>query len=227
MIFTAFILGLTGSLHCIGMCGPIALAMPRGKAQVGKVPLGPIWYNLGRIMGYGLLGMAAGMFGEALSFMGLQQGISIGLGIGLLLFLLLGGENKMWQIPGLKKALVRLKMKLSAYLTQKGSPAYLHIGLLNSLLPCGFVYLALAGGMSLGSVWESTAYLIVFGLGTIPAMLGISLGYHFLPAPLIGKLRPWLNTVGYLLAFLLIIRGLGLGIPWLSPVIESGVVECH
>lgn len=228
MMLTALVLGLSSSLHCLGMCGPLALAMPKGRTTLAGVPLGPFLYNGGRILGYGILGLFIGLFGEAIALVGVQQVVSIGLGVFLLAFLYLGGENRMWQIPWMKSSLLRLKMKLSQFIHQTGDPAYVQLGVLNSLLPCGFVYVALAASLSLGGAVQGLTYMLLFGLGTLPAMLSLTLGKHFLPSSWHKQLKPALNSITFLMAFLLILRGLGLGIPWLSPVVEeTGILLCH
>ena len=82
-------IGLAGSLHCIGMCGPIALAIGPGETSRAKHLMGRILYNLGRSVTYGLMGLVAGLVGRTVHVSGYQQGLSIGLGVLLFLAILL------------------------------------------------------------------------------------------------------------------------------------------
>lgn len=224
ILVSAIGIGFFGSFHCVAMCGPIALSLPYRRGQSW---FGPLLYNLGRISGYSFLGIAAGMFHQAAVFAGLQRWISLIAGGLLLLFLLGKGEQRFWKVPILRKGLQRLQARMSAYLKQGRRSAMFHIGLLNSFLPCGFVYLGLAAASTQTAIVSSMAYMAAFGLGTLPAMLGMTLlGSRLQP----GKypwLTPALNGLGYVVAILLIIRGLELGIPYLSPVFENGVAECQ
>ncbi|MDX2247585.1 MAG: sulfite exporter TauE/SafE family protein [Bacteroidia bacterium] len=221
MFLPAFFLGLFSSLHCIGMCGPIALALPGGRKQGGAFLLRRLTYNLGRIVTYTLLGAVVGVFGETLSFAGFQQGLSIALGAVLLGLIIATAnwETKLHIIPG--RWLYRLKNRMGAFLRNDSYPSQFNIGILNGFLPCGFVYLGLAGALATGDFFDGMVYMAVFGLGTLPAMLGLSMASGFLPATLNTKLRPILRGVAIVFAFLLILRGMNLGIPYVSPIISS------
>ncbi|MEM7659134.1 MAG: sulfite exporter TauE/SafE family protein, partial [Bacteroidota bacterium] len=204
VLFSAVAIGFVGSFHCVAMCGPIALSLPYRRGQAW---LSPWLYNLGRVTGYSFLGIAAGMFHQAAVFAGLQKWISLIAGVGLLLFLLGKGEQRFWRVPLLRKGLQRLQARMSAYLKQGRRSAFFQIGLLNSFLPCGFVYLGLAAASTQTALLSSMTYMTAFGIGTVPAMLGMTLlGARLQP----GKypwLAPALNGLGYLVALLLIVRG--------------------
>lgn len=233
MLFTAFILGLTSSLHCVGMCGPIALAMPgRGRSMVHVLP-GRLLYHVGRLTTYVMLGAIVGTLGEGFSLMGYQQGLSIALGV-MLLVLALGTasvESKFLSIPLVNRGMGQLKRSMGRILKQGSAPSLFNLGILNGLLPCGFVYLGLAGAVASGDIWRSMAYMALFGLGTWPAMVTLSLAGPFISDRLRQVARPIMLGVTLAFATLLILRGLDLGIPYLSPSmgVEGGttVVECH
>lgn len=96
------------------------------------------------------------------------------------------------------------------------------MGLLNGLLPCGLVYVACAGATATGHPWSGARYMLVFGAGTVPLMLAISLSGRLVPSALRLKLRQAVPICILLVAALLILRGLSLGIPYLSPDLSSG-----
>jgi sulfite exporter TauE/SafE len=227
----AFLTGLFSSLHCVGMCGPIALALPKGFEGRLAMASSRLLYNVGRTLTYILLGLVIGIFGEGIAISGYQQGISIALGVALLLFGLfsLKRENRFLAIPRVDRLMRKLRQRLGRLLGQSTYGSTLSIGLLNGLLPCGFVYLALAGASLAGNLLDSMAYLAFFGLGTMPMMFGVSMLGGVLPASVRQRLRPFLMAFVFIFATLLILRGLDLGIPYLSPELpETGLegAEC-
>lgn len=230
MLWTAFTLGLLGSLHCVGMCGPIALSLP-AKGSLWRILPGRLLYQGGRIMGYGLLGGIAGVLGLGAALAGVQQGLSIGLGVLLLIGVLLAAnwESKLLRIPLLDHFMKRLYARMRKLLQDAGLPQMFHLGILNGFLPCGFVYLALAGALSMETYTESVSYMALFGVGTLPLMLGMSLAGGMLGPYLRRSWRPFLRVVSFVFAVYLIVRGLDLGIPYLSPelVMEGAQNSCH
>ena len=233
MIYTAFILGLTSSLHCVGMCGPIALALPGRGQALAQIAPGRMLYHLGRLTTYMMLGALVGVFGAGFSLAGYQQGLSIVLGV-LLLVLALGTlsvESRFLSIPVVDRLMGRLKRRMGRLLQRDSAPGMYNLGILNGFLPCGFVYLGLAGALATGDAWQSMAYMGLFGLGTWPAMVTLSLAGPFLSDRVRRASRPIMLGVTLAFASLLILRGLGLGIPYLSPevMVEAGntIVECH
>mgnify|MGYP006268131331 CR=1 FL=1 len=233
MLFTAFILGLTSSLHCVGMCGPIALALPGRNRSIGQILPGRLLYHLGRLTTYTMLGAMVGLFGEGFSLAGYQQGLSIALGVLLLLLALTTAslESRFLALPAVERLMGRLKRSMGRLLQRDSAPSLYNLGILNGFLPCGFVYLGLAGALATGSAWQSMLYMALFGLGTAPAMVGLSLAGPFLSDKLRRLARPVMLGVTLAFATLLILRGLDLGIPYLSPQVvtqgEQTVVECH
>jgi len=223
-LWAAFILGLVGSLHCAGMCGPLALALPAAR-NTPQWFVGRAAYNCGRIITYCLMGVGFGLVGRTLLLAGVQRWTSIALGLALLAGLFASRKLVVWR-PVI--ALVeRLKSPISALLRERSVTALALLGLLNGLLPCGLVYVAGAGATAVGSVVGGVEYMAAFGLGTVPMLLAISLSGHLVPVSLRLQLRKAIPVSVFLLASLLILRGLALGIPYLSPDLSSGTSCCH
>ena len=286
-LWTAFILGLGGSLHCAGMCGPLVFALsmtrrdalartlvsagsrvfqpagcpeststaglengsPTGKSakqQAGKSALpglrhgwwntttqtaqllGRLAYNLGRLTTYGLLGVVFGLFGQVLAVAGFQRWVSIGAGAVMLLSLLA------W--PGRRATVVFtrpvgwLKTQLGDLLRRGTIRAQFLVGVLNGLLPCGLVYVACAAAAATGGLVAGIEFMLVFGLGTLPMMLGLGLAGPFLSRPLGAKFQRLMPAGALVLAALLILRGLALGIPYVSPGLpgnDGKAACCH
>lgn len=223
---TAFVTGLAGSLHCVGMCGPIALALPVGGMPLRQATGMRVLYNAGRISAYALLGLLFGTFGKGLFVAGMQQKVSILAGVLLLLMLI---PAKFWHFLSFRGITSRLKMQLSRRLRQRSAFNFVMLGFFNGLLPCGFVYLGLAGALATATPLEGAAYMALFGLGTAPAMFGISTIATWASMRLRNWVTHWMPAFGLILAFIFILRGLNLGVPYLSPHFEKQheIPLCH
>jgi sulfite exporter TauE/SafE len=222
--WTALLLGLAGSLHCAGMCGPLALALPTPAKGTVSFFAGRAGYNIGRIITYSLLGLLFGSIGKTIYLAGVQRWVSIALGLALLLGLFTSRRLTFTKpIPALVD---RVRSGMSHFLRQRSFASLAALGLLNGFLPCGLVYVAGAGATSVGSISGGVLYMALFGLGTIPTMLVISLTGHLIPTSFRLKLSRAVAVSVFLLATLLIFRGLGLGIPYLSPDLAGGSC-CH
>lgn len=232
LLISAISLGLVSSFHCLGMCGPIAFILPVGKrSKAGKV-VGLLAYNFGRITTYTLLGLLIGFFGEGLRFAGVSQTISIVLGVSLLLYVLLA--KKFIKLNFYQRYFFKInngvKAKLSGMLKKQSNGALFITGLLNGLIPCGVVFIALQAALLQSTLANSMLFMLVFGLGTIPMLFGISyLSNNFSSVfkLKINKLMPVLTIV---VAVLLIVRGLNLDIPYISPSYNAQQNEmscCH
>lgn len=234
MIWSAFMIGLVGSFHCIGMCGPIALALPVQSNQRFKLVLGRILYNTGRAFTYAFIGVFFGLIGQSLSLAGLQQSISIVAGVLILLMVLLPSSyaQRMYLLKPAYGFTNFLKQKFGLLLKKKSVASTFLIGLLNGFLPCGLVYLAVAGAVAMGNALEGAAYMFLFGLGTIPVMLAVSLAGNFIGLNVRKRINKVIPAFMIALAFLFILRGMNLGIPYISPELrQSEVVDesaiCH
>ena len=210
-------MGLLGSFHCIGMCGPIVLVLP------GRNVFYKVLYNLGRTITYSLLGIAVGFVGQGIAFAGLQQFLSIAIGV-IMLAIILFTKYKHFDLPtnGLFNSLyITLKAKLALLLKSNSVFSPLLIGILNGLLPCGLVYAALLAALSLGSITGGGLYMTFFGLGTIPIMLGLGIFSGIISPAIRTKLNRAVPYFLALVAILLILRGMNLGIPYVSPKIDG------
>lgn len=206
MLWSAFIIGLFGSLHCVGMCGPIALSLP------GQRLSGPLLYNVGRVITYAILGVFIGLLGKVVFIAGLQSWLSIAVGVFLLLVVIfsINVEQKLLKLPWLSEAYVRLQTRLGRFIRQRN---LLIVGLLNGLLPCGLVYMAVATAITMGSVGMSVLYMVFFGLGTIPLMLAVSLAGNQMQSRFRSGVRRMFPVLLTLMGLLLIYRGLAIDLP--------------
>ena len=220
----AFILGLLGSLHCAAMCGPLMLALPGLPGGAGRFVAGRLIYQLGRVTTYCLLGIMAGMVGKSILLAGLQRWLSLALGVAILAGFLVSKK------VGLSAPVVRLvtglKSAMSAQLHRRTMASLTLLGMLNGLLPCGLVYVALAGAVARGTLAGGVIYMAVFGLGTLPMMLTMSLSGRLFPVSLRLKLRGAIPVGVCVLATLLILRGMALGIPYVSPDLTASTPGC-
>ena len=219
MLVLAFTLGLFGSLHCVGMCGPIVLLIPLQRQRKGFRYLQLGAYFIGKTLTYALMGLLFGLVGEGVFIAEYQQEFSIFAG---LLMILMGLFSLLHlRVKGLGNPLLKgfslLKNALGKQLSKKTVTSSLSIGFLNGFLPCGLVYTALFGALAMGNWRGSMTYMTAFGVGTIPLMLLLILLGDFLPLALRRRLNQWLPLVVILVGILFILRGLGLGIPYLSP----------
>ncbi|OON66259.1 hypothetical protein B0919_22340 [Hymenobacter sp. CRA2] len=219
MLWAGFLFGLLGSFHCVGMCGAIALALPGAGQRGWRYVAGRTLYNLGRISTYTALGAGAGLLGQSLRLAGAQQGLSIASGVLILLLVAVPERytGRAAAAVGLDRVLARLKHALAYWFQQHSLGALYLTGVLNGLLPCGLVYLALAGALSAPGLGGAAAYMALFGLGTLPLMLALSLTGQLVPLHWRVRLRQAVPVVATTMAILFIVRGLGLGIPYLSP----------
>ncbi len=229
-VLSGFLVGLLGSFHCIGMCGPIVLALPKSKPMV----LSRVLYNIGRVITYSLLGLAFGLLGSRLNMIGLQQIVSVALGILIIVSVItpVTYRMKLTQTLRLYKAIGLLKSLFGKMLKEHSLSSMLIIGILNGFLPCGFVYIGVTGAIAIGSPLESMLFMSMFGLGTIPVMLGTSLIGGAINLNLRQRLSRLVPALSIALAVIFILRGLNLGIPYLSPKLvnktsQTQDVICH
>lgn len=229
LFITAFTLGLLGSLHCIGMCGPIALALPVSNATVLKRIIAAILYNSGRAITYLGIGLLIGLLGKGFSIIGIQQIVSITLGSLILLsYIIPDVFSKTKFIAHYNKWFYGIKTGISFLFKQKSLASMFVIGMLNGLLPCGLVYMAIASALALGTVYESAVFMLFFGLGTFPMMLSLVLLKDFISTRFKLGINKALPTIMMVMAVLLIFRGLNLGIPYISPKLNNNKeLICH
>ena len=223
----AFFIGLFGSVHCIGMCGPLAFAVPSINNKWWLIVADKVLYNTGRVVTYSFLGLLIGFVGRQLWLSGLQQGVSVTSG----LLIIMAGFSRLFKVrmknnPVMSKLLSPVNRLLGYALQQRAG--HFVIGLLNGFLPCGFVYLALVGAVNTSSPLASAQFMFWFGAGTFPLMLLATISSGFVGPVVRRRIN---NVMPYLmvcLGFWFILRGLNLDIPYLSPANQSsGTVICR
>jgi sulfite exporter TauE/SafE len=173
---SALTLGFLGSFHCAGMCGPIAMMLPKTSTTTASIVSGRLLYNSGRVLTYLITGFISGLLGLAIAMKGFQRELSIITGGIILLMLLLTafGINKYRRLNASGIISWMVRNKLNKLFARKTRISLFLIGMLNGLLPCGFVYLAIAGAASAGTAAGGMTYMLLFGLGTFPVMMTIS-----------------------------------------------------
>ena len=245
-MYIPVIMGLVSSLHCVGMCGPLVLMMQgggrgkgeggRGKGEGEREKGEALWnallYNLGRVTTYAALGLVFGLVGRSFVWFGWQQKISVALGIIVLLVLILptAFTRIKWISGPFERMMAFIRGRMSTLLFGGRPGSSYAFGLLNGLLPCGMVYMAMAAALASGTPLGGASFMALFGLGTLPGMwalaaFGSLAGMEF--RALARKIFPALMA---LVAILLILRGLNLDIPYLSPSLQlspSEAVHCH
>jgi sulfite exporter TauE/SafE len=222
----AFMIGLLGSVHCVGMCGPLAFAVPSLKRGWLYLLSDKLLYQFGRIISYSLLGIVIGIIGKQIWLLGLQQGLSIFSG----LLIVMAACSRIFKLKAIKQQSSFLLGPFNRMFNYalKHKANHLIIGMINGLLPCGFVYLALAGALNTGNITGSVSYMFWFGAGTLPLMFIATISLNFTGALFRKRIN---NTIPYLMLFLgvwFVLRGLELNIPYLSPAkTQTEVTNCN
>lgn len=222
ILYTALVLGLMGSFHCAGMCGPIAVALPLyGNSTLQKIT-GSLLYNIGRIITYGIMGAVFGTLGQGFEVLGFQRVISVLMGSIMILAVIFPSIFRNLNLgSGVTPLVGKLKERMGKLFAVKSLKSLFLIGLLNGLLPCGLVYMAVAGSIGTGSAMLGTLYMLLFGFGTMPMLLALNLSGGFASASLRQKVNKLIPTLVVIVGILFILRGLSLGIPYISPSEEK------
>jgi sulfite exporter TauE/SafE len=219
MLYTAFLFGLISSFHCIGMCGPIAMMLPVERNNPTKKATQIFTYHLGRLTAYGGIGLLFGLLGKGFSLAGVQQQMSVFVGVAMIVVILT--PEKVFAKYNFSKpvfrVISRMKQVLGSHFKNKSYKSLFIIGLLNGFLPCGMVYVALFGAIAMQSTGYGVLYMLLFGLGTVPLMSIVVYVNSFLTVPVRNRVQKVIPYVGVIIGVLFILRGLGLGIPYVSP----------
>lgn len=231
-IIAGFTLGAAGSLHCIGMCGPLSLALPTHHLSPIQKFLSLLLYQSGRIITYSFAGFLFGLAGRRIYIAGYQQWFSISMGIIISLFALLYFFKKqLIHVSFLNRFYLAVQnMIINVLRSSTGPVSFLLLGLANGLLPCGMVYIALASTLSFNTVGESTLFMAMFGAGTLPAMMLVAYAGQAMKYETRLLLRKAIPFFVLGMGLLLILRGLNLGVPYLSPQLPGApeqAVVCH
>lgn len=223
LIFSALALGFASGFHCIGMCGPIALSLGLSGAKAGRLVFKNLAYQLGRIFTYALLGALLGILGKGFELAGLQSYLTIFSGAVLILMAALsfGGQDFVTKIPQVSGVLVKVKIALGRQLQKTGYSSRFLTGVLNGLLPCGMVYMALTASLAAGGIAGGALYMLLFGLGTLPFMFAVALAGGMISKNFRTAVLKIIPVIMFLLGGLFILRGLELGIPYISPKPEA------
>ncbi len=232
VMIAGFTLGIAGSLHCVGMCGPLSLALPVAHFTRSKRFLSLLLYQAGRVITYSFIGLLAGLAGRRIYIAGYQQWFSVFLGSLVLLFALLYFLQK----RGLRLKFLRRyysgiqQLIIKAMQYPAGPVTFLFTGLANGLLPCGMVYIALASTLSLTEVHESVLFMAMFGAGTLPAMMLVAYAGQLMRPSIRLSFQKAVPVFITIMGLVLILRGLNLGIPFISPELPAAPgqsIVCH
>ena len=233
MLASAFVLGILGSFHCVGMCGPIAFMLPVDRTNARKKLFQITLYHVGRLLSYSIIGLVFGLIGKGLYLFGFQQQLSIIIGVLMILVTIIPYKNfgKFNVSKPIYKVINRIKMALGHALKKKTPETFLTIGFLNGFLPCGLVYMAVFASLVGGSALKGSLYMMFFGLGTIPLMTSAIYISNFLKTNTRQKIQKIIPIFVVIIGVLFILRGLGLGIPYISPApaqdLVSSSINCH
>jgi sulfite exporter TauE/SafE len=230
LFISALVLGAVSSFHCVGMCGVFAFSIPTQHFSALKKVLAILLYNLGRITSYAFVGLLFGLLGRQLFLAGFQRWFAIISGLAILLIVIQSLlKRPVFHLPGYNRVtrlISKLILKFMGKPTLRG--IYL-LGVANGFLPCGLVYLAITGALAIGTVGGAAAFMAAFGLGTLPAMFLLSYCRFIIGISVRNKIRQAVPFFAATMAVMLILRGMNLNIPYLSPAFSAGknIISCH
>jgi sulfite exporter TauE/SafE len=215
------------------MCGPIAFMLPVDRSNSTSKVVQIFSYHFGRLLAYSIIGLVFGLVGKGLYLFGVQQQLSIVIGILMIMVVLIPVQtfNKYNLSKPLFRLISKVKTALGKALKKKTADTFLTIGFLNGFLPCGLVYMAVFASLAMQNAIYGSLYMMLFGLGTIPLMTtAIYLG-KFLNSSIKQRIQKAIPVFVIIIGLLFIIRGMGLGIPYLSPApiveIATSTIDCH
>lgn len=208
-LWTALGLGFIGSFHCVGMCGPIVLGLPRSDSNISAITFNATIYNLGRISVYALFGLLFGFLGKEIAIAGFQSTLSIFLGILIIIAVVFSKKIYRKKRHILIQKFINTINKSYGILIRKNSKsALLGMGILNGLLPCALVYSGLAAAVLTETPYHSMFYMALFGLGTLPALFTIYVSPNFISLDLRRKFRKYIPYMAFSLGVFLVFRGI-------------------
>jgi len=229
LYYSALAFGFLGGVHCLGMCGPIAFALPVNRDNKLKGTFQSLIYQVGRLITYAFMGLIFGTVGKGFSLAGIQQYLSIAMGA--MMIIVTVWPSKQVGSVGITgfvyKHIGKLKAKLGNLLKKRDTKTLFVIGILNGALPCGLVYMALIGAVATGNSLQGATYMFIFGIGTIPFMFAATMIGNFMSMGLRNKVQKAIPVFVVIIGLLFILRGLGLGIPMLSPPEKKLHIQEH
>lgn len=219
ILTTAFLFGVVSNLHCFGMCGPIIVSIPLDRKNKSAVLIGTLQYHIGRILTYSLLGLIVGYIGLGIRLIGILQSVSIIAGFGIIIYAwrnyIFDGKLESLFPTALPN---NFSSKAMGKVLRSNSPIKLGLlGMLNGILPCGMVYAALITAVITGSPLLSGTSMLFFGLGTLPGLMLLSLFVTKISGKVRSKINKYLPYILTIIGLMIILRGMNLGIPYLSP----------
>ncbi len=233
MLWSALLFGLLGSFHCVGMCGPIAFMLPVDRTNSFRKVTQISTYHFGRILAYSIIGLFFGLVGKSLYIFGIQQQLSIVIGVLMIIVVLIPVKtfNRYNFSKPMYGLISKIKSALGQALKKKTADTFFTIGFLNGFLPCGLVYMAVFASMATGSMFEGSLYMMLFGVGTIPLMTSAIYLGKILNTAVKQRIQIAIPVFVVVMGIWFIVRGLGLGIPYISPApmgqMASSEMECH
>ena len=231
-LLTGLLIGFGGSVHCVGMCGPLALSLPFNIFSNNAKWLAFFLYNMGRVTSYAAIGLLAGLLGRSINWFGITQILSFVLGCVIILSIFLPKLFKKFKI-NFPDFINNIQINLMQALVKKQKVSWMYAaGIMNGLLPCGLVYMALAAALVAGSVSNSILFMVFFGVGTIPAMVLIVSAGQLLKPSFRIKFKKMVPVISLMIGILLVLRGLNLNIPFISPYVSPNLsgntaIDCH
>jgi len=230
LLISALALGAISSFHCVGMCGAIAFSLPTQHLSSARKVIGILLYNFGRITTYTLIGILFGLVGRQISLAGFQQWFSIIAGVIILMTVIQSFLKKpVFHLPGYRKISALLTRIISKFLGKPSLTSIYLLGVANGLLPCGLVYIAATGSLAAGTITGAAGFMVAYGLGTSPAMFLLSYFRFMIGISARNIMRKAVPFVVATMGMLLILRGMNLNIPYLSPAIaaSANTISCH
>lgn len=227
-----FFMGLIGSIHCIGMCGPLVMALPISHQTNLQKWQSILLYHAGKITSYAILGILLGMFGSQLPLYGVQENLSIVMGSIMLLYVIYVFVIKSKWVPRFMQYNILytfIVKEMGPLFKSKNRAVFYLIGFLNGLLPCGMIYVALTTALATQNILHGGLIMTFFGLGTMPALTMVAIGGQYFSVAFRKKIQSLLPVFIFSMGILLILRGMNLGIPYLSPHVGIGTdkISCH
>lgn len=231
-LISGFTVGAAGSFHCMGMCGPLSMALPTHHLSALQKFTSLLLYQFGRIVTYSFIGLLFGLAGRRIYITGYQQWFSIGAGVLItLLAVLYFGWKKNIHLSFFNRFYSTVQGVIVKILKSSTGPgSFFLLGMANGLLPCGMVYIALASTLSFAEIGESVGFMAMFGAGTLPAMMAIAYAGQAMKFEFRKTLRSLVPFMILSMGVLLILRGLNLGIPFISPQLAQSAgqaIICH
>lgn len=211
----SFAIGLLGSLHCVGMCGGLVTAMGMTRATTWWP--GVIAYQIGRVTTYTALGFIVGLIGSLLNsgwINGIQNSISIVAGVIIILLALhIGGwlPDPFSRLSRRIIAITGFSRFINAAATTDNTAPWYSAGLINGLLPCGLVYAAISLSLTATTVGQGVAGMLLFGLGTVPAMLAVPALMRAVTPAARGRILKTGSVLLIIVGAITLLRGTALG----------------